>query len=85
MNVIGHGRLGALIAAASLAGGLARPISEEYRYDDDHEPYPRQPLHSDIRNRPEGMPFCPNNGTEYYESKRPLTKRQKRRLRGKGK
>jgi len=82
--MISHGRLAALIAAASLGAGLARPISEDYEYDDDHAPYPTRDRHPDAPTQ-EIMPQRARPELEYFESKRPLTKRQKRRLRGKAK
>jgi len=75
------------IPYAALAA-IWQPISEEYKYDDDHEPEPeyRPRRHFDLdagSRDPQAMPFHPNNGTAYFESLKPLTKRQKRRLRGK--
>lgn len=85
-DMIGRSRFNGLIAAAAL-GLAARPISEEYEYDDDHLS-PEDPgyfgaLSHSIRRHPSDkqiMPYRKRDDLEYFDSGKPLTRRQRRKL-----
>ena len=69
-----------ILAAASL--GLVAPIARHYEYDDEPEPEDKPNPRS---KPPRGgdMPYRPRSDLEYFDSGKPMSKRRKRRLRGK--
>lgn len=77
--MIGRGRMGMLIAAATM--GLVAPIARHYEHDDAPEPEPTPQKAQG--GRPHGLDgHNQKKRVEYFNSGKPMSKRRKRRLRG---